>query len=203
MDLSRALQVIASGGCLVYPTETLYALGADGTCVSAAAHIYLLKGRDPAKPLPLIIAGLDQLDQVTLAQPPDLERLAELFWPGPLSVLVPTRPGLPAVVSDQYGLTSVRVTSHHLAARLCREAGRPLIATSANLSGHLATARLADLDPELLGRVDCVVEAGPRPAGGPPSTVVGLLGGGVLAVHRQGAVSLDALRHAGFDPRSV
>lgn len=198
--LDAAVHAIASGGCVIYPTETLFALGADATDASAAARLYVLKGRDPSKPLPLVVGGLEQLLQVTDMRSRTLDRLAALFWPGPLSILVPARPGLPNVVSDPRGLTSVRVTPHPVAARLCRESRRPLVATSANISGRPGVSRVADLDPELVERVDAVVDAGPRPAGGAPSTVVEIGGSGDLLVLREGAVSLDALREAGFDP---
>lgn len=200
-DLGPALAAIARGGVLVYPTETLYALGGDGTSPVAAARVCRLKGRDPAKPLPLVLAGADQLALVTDRAPGDLERLGAAFWPGPLSVLVPALPGLPPEVRDARGLTSVRVTPHPLAARLCRESGRPLIATSANLSGLPPTADPAALDPDLAAAVDLVLAVAPRPGGGAPSTVVACLGSGALAVHREGAVTVQALREAGFSPR--
>ncbi|WP_245588364.1 L-threonylcarbamoyladenylate synthase [Desulfocurvus vexinensis] len=199
--LERALEVIAAGGCLVYPTETLYALGGDGTSRAVAARVGRIKGRDPAKPLPLVICGPEQLPLVTARPTPEVFRLGELFWPGPLSVLVRAAPGLPPGVCDARGLTSVRVTSHPVAAQLCHQSGRPLVATSANLSGRPAAARQQELDPALVARVDCVVGLGPAPAGGAPSTVVEPLGGAALVVHRLGAVDLDALRRAGFDPR--
>jgi len=199
--LERALAVIAAGGCLIYPTETLYALGGDGTNRAVAACVGRFKGRDPVKPLPLVLCGLEQLPLVTDRPTPEVLRLGELFWPGPLSVLVRAARGLPARMHDARGLTSVRVTSHPVAALLCRESGRPLVATSANLSGRPPTARREELDPALVARVDCVVGQGPAPAGGAPSTVVESLGGALLVVHRLGAVSLDDLRRAGFDPR--
>ncbi|WP_291497598.1 L-threonylcarbamoyladenylate synthase [Desulfocurvus sp.] len=200
-ELARALEAVAAGRCIVYPTETLYALGGDGTSRAVAEAVCALKGRDPAKPLPLVICATGQLPLVARTASPEVLRLGGLFWPGPLSVLVRAASGLPEAVQDARGLTSVRVTSHPVAAALCRLAERPLIATSANLSGGPAAARLEELDPALAARVACVVGLGPAPAGGAPSTVVEPLGGAALAVHRLGAVSLDALRRAGFDPR--
>lgn len=200
-ELERALAAVAAGQCLVYPTETLYALGGDGTSAAVAGAVCALKGRDPAKPLPLVICGPEQLPLVTPRPAPEVLRLGAAFWPGPLSVLVRAAPGLPGAMHDARGLTSVRVTSHPVAAALCRLSGRPLVATSANLSGRPATARLEELDPALTARVACVVGLGPAPAGGAPSTVVEPLGGATLVVHRLGAVGLEALRRAGFDPR--
>ncbi|WP_461210641.1 L-threonylcarbamoyladenylate synthase [Desulfocurvus sp. DL9XJH121] len=200
VDFERALEIVSAGGCLVYPTETLYAVGGDGRDARAAARVMAIKGRAPAKPLPLVVGAMEQLSLVTDEISGTLERLAGSFWPGPLSVLVRARAHLPPQVSDERGLTSVRLTPHPLAARLCLAAGAPLIATSANLSGRPATADPARLDPELVRRVDGVLALAPGPSGGAASTVVGAGEDGVLVVHRLGAVSMDALRAAGFRP---
>lgn len=198
LSLAQAVDVVTGGGCLVYPTETLYALGADAGNTQAAARVFRAKSRDEAKPLPLVIGSVDQLSLVTDFRDQDLERLARAFWPGPLSVLVPALGTLSPLVHDRRGLTSVRVTPHPLAARLSLESGVPLIATSANVSGQSAVAQPALLDPELVSESDGVLAEKPWPGGGLPSTVVGLEGGGCLRVYREGAVSLSRLGEAGF-----
>lgn len=203
IDFGRALEVIRTGGCLVYPTETLYAVGGDGRSGVVASRIYQFKARDVAKPLPLVLGHLDQLAAVTAAVDDTVLRLAELFWPGPLSVLVRARADMPPHVSDRRGLCSVRVTPHPLAGRLCRESGVPLIATSANISGRPATADPTKLDPELTDNIDGVLADEPWPAGGDPSTVVGVEDGGRLRVYRVGAVPEEALRDGGFEIFSV
>ncbi|BBD08007.1 L-threonylcarbamoyladenylate synthase [Desulfovibrio ferrophilus] len=203
LSFAEASAIMARGGCLVYPTETLYAVGADGRDAGAAARIYQFKSRDVDKPLPLILGDVGQLSLVTDLSDPDLERLARAFWPGPLSVLVPALKELPALVHDRRGLTSVRVTPHPLAARLALDCCAPLIATSANISGRPAVADPRLLDLELTSQVDGVLAEKPWPSGGLPSTVVGLEGQGRLTVYRQGAVSLAALRRAGFMPESL
>ncbi len=198
---ARAVDLVRAGGCLIYPTETLYALGGDGRSAQAAARVQELKARPGDKPLPLILGDLAMLPLVTAAAGDGLLRLARAFWPGPLSVLVPALPGLPAAVQDPRGLTSVRVTPHPLAARLSREAGCPLIATSANVSGQPAASRPGDLAPALVRAVDLVLDQEPWPAGGAPSTVVELReqgGAARLAVLRRGAVPAAALEAAGF-----
>jgi L-threonylcarbamoyladenylate synthase len=199
--LLRAVDLVRSGGCLIYPTETLYALGGDGRSAAVAARVQELKARPGNKPLPLILGGLDMLPLVTAHTGDALLRLARAFWPGPLSVLVPALDSLPAAVKDPRGLTSVRVSPHPVAARLSREAGCPLIATSANLSGGRAAGRLEDLDPGLARVVDLVLDEPPWPGGGDPSTVVEITaedGKDRLRVLRLGAVSEAALLQAGF-----
>ena len=198
-QLERAETVVRSGGLVLYPTETLYALGADACNAQAAARIVALKRRQPDKPLPLIIGGMEQLAQVTSRHPSPLQELADAFWPGPLSLLVPARQELAEAVRDAQGWTSVRWTPHPVAGELCLRCGRPIIATSANLSGQRAVWRSRDLDPSLTSGVDLVLDAGPPPSGGPPSTLVRM--GEVereLVILREGAITADRLRSAGY-----
>jgi len=199
LDFERALAVVRRDGCLVYPTETLYAVGGDGRSGVVAGHVFRFKARDEAKPLPLLLGSIDQLALVTEDPGEAVLRLAGRFWPGPLSILVRARPDMPPHVSDRRGYSSVRVTPHPLAACLCRESGAPLIATSANISGRPATADPARLDPELVDQVDGVLAEPPRPGGGAPSTVVGVEPDGRLTIFRLGAVGEDELCAAGFD----
>lgn len=211
-DVDEAARLLSGGGVLLYPTETLYALGCAATHAAAAARVAALKGRPQAKPFPLVVAdfagvlGLTApLDTAELAGlRADLTRLAEVFWPGPLSVLLPTRPGLPALVRDEAGYSSVRVSPHPTVQKICRalasrnpEGCGALVATSANRSGQPAAATPEQLDPVLLA---AVTQAGggallapPWPAGGPPSTLIRLTGPGRAKVLRLGATSLEAL----------
>lgn len=122
------LDILAQGGVAVYPTETLYALGCVATSHEAARRVAAIKGRPEAKPLPLIIGNLGQLGLVTHDAGGDLLGLAEAFWPGPVSLLVRAHEELSPLVRDEDGYTSVRVTSHPTAARLCAQLGMPLVA---------------------------------------------------------------------------
>lgn len=203
-DIERAAVALASGGVCVYPTETLYALGAAADLASAVARVAALKGRPSAKPLPLLIGSMAQIWDVVPPDfrdsPlfPDFERLSVRFWPGPLSLVLPCRAEYPGLVKDALGRSSARFTPHPVAAALCRLAGRPLLATSANRSGQPAAAVAGDLDPTLLGQVDAALTGPPGPGGGPPSTVVAVLGQGRLEMVRQGAVEAARLVEAGF-----
>jgi L-threonylcarbamoyladenylate synthase len=200
--VDRAARIIRSGGVLVYPTETLYALGGSGLCQDAALRVIGMKSRPLIKPLPLLIGSIDQLGLVTPFRSRTLERLAARFWPGPLSILVPVGRSLPPQVSDSAGRTSVRVSSHPVAQALALAAGCPLIATSANKSGGPPAARPGELDRELSVQADLVVLGEPWPSGGPPSTVVELISGGLLRIVRAGAVTAKGLAEAGFSVES-
>jgi L-threonylcarbamoyladenylate synthase len=206
LSLARAAAILRAGGCVIYPTETYFALGALADNAAALERIVVLKGRPSHKPLPLLVGDLAQLGEVVppgFAAGPlgaDFSELAALFWPGPLSLVVPCRKDLPGLVKDAAGRVSVRFTPHETAAALCRLAGGPLVATSANVSGGAPAATPEELDPEVTAAVDAVLSAGAAPAGGPASTVAGLDGGKRLTIFRQGATPLAALEQAGFLP---
>lgn len=198
-DLEAAAEAVRSGAVLIYPTETLYALGCDARNRAAVARVSRLKGRPESKPLPMVVADLDGLRGLADgALPPAVLRLGQAFWPGPLSILVRTQADLPASVRDARGFSSVRVSAHPLARALCREACTALVATSANMSGEPPAATPAELDPALIVRADLVLDQRPWPSGGRPSTVVRILGDERLEILRQGAVPVSSLEAQGF-----
>ena len=203
--LAEAARILADGGCVVYPTETYFALGALAADARALARIVAVKARPAGKPLPLLAGDMAQLSAVVpegFATGPlgaDFADLAGRFWPGPLSLVVPCRESLPGLVKDGQGRVSVRLTPHDAAAELCRLAGGALVATSANVSGRPPVATPEALDPAIVAAADGLVTAGAKPAGGPASTVAGLLGGRRLLLFRQGAIAAAALRAAGYE----
>jgi len=200
--VAEAAAALRRGGLVAYPTETFYGLGALAGDAVAVARLARAKGRPEGKPLPLLAADLAQVEEVA-ALPPLARRLAAAFWPGPLTLVVPLRPGVdldPAITGGGSTL-GVRVTSGELAAALARLAGGPLVATSANLSGQPPVARAGDLDPTLVARLDLVLDGGPAP-GGLASTVVAVEGERLTLV-RAGAVdfrAVEAVAAAGRRP---
>jgi L-threonylcarbamoyladenylate synthase len=121
-------------------------------------------------------------------------RLADRFWPGPLTLVLPARAGLPALVTAGTGTVGIRVPGGEVARALARGAGGAIVSTSANLAGGPPPDRAAALAPELRARIDAVLDAGAAP-GGLPSTVVAVEGG-LLRLLRAGAVPLEALERA-------
>jgi L-threonylcarbamoyladenylate synthase len=201
MKVSRdqAISLLLRGGCLVYPTETFYALGASATSLQALERICQIKLRPKDKPLPLILGSWKQLLQITECISPDLELLADVFWPGPLSILVSVQEFLPIHhLKDREGRVCVRWTSHPVAAQLCRDCGAPLVATSANMSGLPAVTSAEHLDPELICSVDGVLDLPPRPEGYLPSTIVRIVAPGVIRIVRSGAVPWESFQRLGF-----
>lgn len=202
--LFEAARLLAAGGCVIYPTETYFALGAPATNAAALSRIADIKARPATKPLPLLVGDMAHLENILpegFADSPlgrDFVDLTGRFWPGPLSLVVPCRHGLPGLVHDAQGCVSVRFTPHETAAALCRLSGGALVATSANVSGRPPAADPRDLDPAVVAAADAVVTDGPRPGGGLASTVAGLLGGRRLRLFRPGPIDLEALRQAGY-----
>lgn len=196
--VQNLLKVMTAGDVVVYPTETLYALGCDATSAAACGKVMDIKGRSTVKPLPLIIGGVDMLGLVTEDRPPALLELASSFWPGPLSILVKALPELPSCLSDEDGYTSVRWSGHPFASELSRRLRKPIVATSANLSGETPVALPEDLSPRLVELAGAVYVDPPWPKGGKPSTVIRVLGATRLEVLREGAVSVKNLCDKGF-----
>jgi L-threonylcarbamoyladenylate synthase len=196
--LSKAVTVIRHHGCVIYPTETFYALGANAGCAAAVQRIARAKFRHRDKPMPIIVGNAGQLSLLGARVRPELLDLEKRFWPGPLSVLVEAGRELPGLVLDSEGLACVRVSSHPLAQRLALRAGVALVATSANRAGNNPPSRPGDIDPDLAKAADSVIPDRPWPSGGQPSTIVRCVGPGRLLLIRSGAVSAEELRAAGY-----
>jgi L-threonylcarbamoyladenylate synthase len=171
--LALAAAALKRGGLLIYPTDTLYALGCRALDGAAAARVRAAKGRDAGKPLPLVIAGFEQLEEVCARRSDALGALAARFWPGPLSLVVPAAAGLPDAVTAAAGTVAVRVPAFDWTRSLCRLAG-PLVSTSANRSGHPAPVTCGAAIAEVGAFAELAVDGGAGRA--LPSTLVDLTG---------------------------
>lgn len=169
--LHEAATWIRGGGVVAIPTDTLYGLAADPFSAEASARVFALKGRAADRALPLIAADIEQIAGHIGALSRAGERLAQRFWPGPLTLLV----AAPFVLAKNVGggteRVGVRVPAHPVACAICRAVGRPVTATSANISGQPATAEADDVERTLGDRLDLLIDAGRAP-GGAPSTIV-------------------------------
>ncbi len=193
-DIMTAASALAEGGVVIYPTETFYALGGDPNSESAVNRIFVLKGRDFSKPLPLIASDRSAILRVVSRWPVKAEVLAGAFWPGPLSMLLPAADSVSPLLHARTGRLAVRISPHPVAASLAKGLGGLIISTSANLSGGPACRRLDEIPTALLEGVDAVISAG-DPLGLLPSTIVDLTETPPRLV-RQGAISWEAVRHA-------
>jgi len=171
-QLDRAAYILNEGGVVVLPTDTVYGVAVLARDTAAVERLYRAKKRSPHLPLPVMVSDFDQVAAIARILP-GFWRLAETFWPGPLTLILPRRATLPAILTAGGDAVALRIPAHDLALQLLRLADGPLAMTSANLSGHApaltAGAALAQLD----GRVDVILDGGPAP-GGQPSTIVDL-----------------------------
>jgi L-threonylcarbamoyladenylate synthase len=169
--LQEAAKWIRAGGVVAIPTDTLYGLAADPFRADAVARVFAAKGRSAERALPLIAADREQIEVHLGPLPPAAIRLAQRFWPGPLTVLVPPHRHLAADVTGGTGRVGVRVPADAIARAICRAAGRPVTATSANISGQAPTAEPDEVERTIGDDIDLLIDAGRTP-GGAPSTIV-------------------------------
>jgi L-threonylcarbamoyladenylate synthase len=188
--VAEAAALLRRGGILVYPTETFYGLGALAGDSSALARLARAKLRPAGKPLPLLAADVEQVEAIAELSG-EAARLAARFWPGPLTLVLPARPGLADEITAGTGTVGIRVPGCVAARALAAAAGGALVSTSANLAGGAAPARVEELDPAIRAAVDGVLDAGPTP-GGLPSTVVAVGRDGPYLI-RAGAVPFEAV----------
>ncbi|HUB08577.1 MAG TPA: L-threonylcarbamoyladenylate synthase [Myxococcales bacterium] len=189
MDDSRALReavaCLARGEVIAFPTETFYGLAADALSGEAVSRLVALKGRPAGKAIPCIVGDQAQVPLLCAEWPAWAQRLAERFWPGPLTLVVPAHAELPGPLRPE-GTVGLRLSSHPLARALALGLGRPITSTSANFSGGPEVARAADLAPGLRAQLAFVLDGGPTP-GGRGSTVV-RFDAGRLRCLRDGAI---------------
>jgi L-threonylcarbamoyladenylate synthase len=191
--IAAAAAVLRRGGIVVYPTETLYALGARADDGAALERLARAKVRPEGKPLPLLAADREQVARVARLEGGAL-RAADRFWPGPLTLVLPAAPGLDVAVTAGSGTVGVRIPGSAVARALAAQAGFALVSTSANPAGGPPPARISQLDPALLAQVDHVLDGGDTP-GGLASTVVHIQGS-IVHVLREGAIPSEAVREA-------
>ena len=186
VGLREAAEIVRWGGLVVYPTDTLYGLGTNALDPSAVDRLLEVKGRSAARGLPVLLADPAAATALVAAWPPVAADLAARFWPGALTLVLPRSAQVPDPVAA--GATvALRIPDHPVTRALIREAGCPLIGTSANRSGE-APATTAQAAVAALGsEVDVVLDGGPSPVGR-PSSVLALSSPPTARILRAGAV---------------
>lgn len=189
--IERAATALRAGGLVAFPTETVYGLGANALDPTAVRGIFRAKGRPSSNPLIVHVAEPAQIVNVAAEWPETAARLAERFWPGPLTIVVPKKPDVPNEVTAGGPTVAVRCPNHPVAVALIRAAGVPIAAPSANRSTELSPTRAEHVSKSLDGRIDFVLDGGPCP-GGIESTVVDVTGP-VVRLLRPGLISAPML----------
>jgi L-threonylcarbamoyladenylate synthase len=169
--IERAAEVLRRGGLVAFPTETVYGLGANALDAAAVARIFEAKGRPANNPLIVHVADADAAQRIVAEWPETAARLAERFWSGPLTLVLPKRPEVPDVVTASGPTVAVRVPAHPVALALLRAVELPLAAPSANRSSQLSPTRAEHVWRGLAGRINLILDGGPT-SGGIESTVL-------------------------------
>ena len=180
-EFDRAAEAIDTGDLVVYPTETVYGLGAAALEPDAVERVFEVKGRDRSKPLSFAVPSVPSALQYVRATERE-RRFMATFLPGPVTVLCRRREAIPDELTAGRDRVGVRVPDHPLALRLCERAGTPITATSANVSGQSSVRELGDLDPEIREAAAVVLDGGETD--GTESTVVDVSS---ATIHRRGA----------------
>jgi L-threonylcarbamoyladenylate synthase len=171
--VAAAARVLADGGLVAFPTETVYGLGADAANPAAVARIYQAKGRPAFNPLIAHVGDITAARRIARLDA-HAAALAEAFWPGPLTLVLPKTQNCAVADLATAGLETVaiRIPAHPVARDILRAFGGPVVAPSANLSGHVSPTTAAHVQSDLAGRIDLIVDGGPV-AVGVESTIVG------------------------------
>jgi L-threonylcarbamoyladenylate synthase len=190
--IERAAAVLRAGGVVAFPTETVYGLGADGLDEASVRRIFEAKGRPANNPVIVHVACTEEARRLSTTWPAVADRLAERFWPGPLTLVLPKADCVPAVTTAGGPTVALRVPAHPVAQALIEASERPLAAPSANLSTRVSATRAEHVLAGLTGRIEMVLDGGPTP-GGLESTVVDL-STPTPRLLRYGLVDVAALR---------
>lgn len=190
--LPHAADVLEHGGLVAFPTDTVYGLAALPFDEESVRRLYVVKGRRHSKAIAVLFSRLEELEQLAATTIPEVTRLAEAFWPGPLTLIVPKHPELPEVLSPLPTL-GVRIPDHAVALALLRRTG-PLAVTSANRSGQKNALTAQDVFDQLEGRVHLILDGGRTP-GGVPSTVIDL-SDSQISILREGPIGEETIRAA-------
>lgn len=169
--LARAALILRRGGLVVFPTDTLYALGADASNPAAVERVFAVKGRHLKSPVPLLVADLTMAVRLVGELPESAIRLADRYWPGPLTLVVPAPGSICTLLTAGTGRIGLRVPDAAVALAMIRKFGGPVTGTSANRSGAQDLLDAHEVLGQLGDRVDFVLDGG-RLAAGRPSTVV-------------------------------
>jgi L-threonylcarbamoyladenylate synthase len=191
-DFEAAIETLRRGDVIVFPTETLYGLGADALNSEAVEKVFQLKGRDSRNPIPVLVADPEMLRSLVSEIPPLAQKLMDRFWPGPLTLVLPAREDVPKPLLNASSGIAVRISSQPIATQLLKTLGRPLTATSANPSGKEPARTLQEGKNYFSGKVNVFLDGG-RLTSKSGSTVVEVVEAAIEII-REGDIAAFELR---------
>ena len=192
--MTDAVAALRRGQVIVFPTETLYGLGADALDADAVEKVFQLKGRDATNPFPVLISDRTMLERLVAFVPVLAEKLMRCFWPGPLTLVLPARRDIPRPLINSTGGIGVRISSQPIATQIVQMLGSPLTATSANPSGQPGARTIAQARGYFGGKIDFFVDGGELTSP-TASTVAAVTENGVNII-RAGAIAKGELESA-------
>lgn len=169
--IEEARSVLEAGELVAFPTETFYGLGADAFNKHAVERVFSAKKRARTKPLLVIISRKEQLSDLVTEVPKAASKLMDAFWPGPLTIIFKAKKNLPALLTCETGTVGIRISSHPVAQALGGAFGRPLTATSANISGGKSPSTAQDVYEQLGNEIEIILDGG-RTIGTTGSTII-------------------------------
>ncbi|MFA5844902.1 MAG: L-threonylcarbamoyladenylate synthase [Coriobacteriia bacterium] len=187
--INLAATVLRKGGIVVFPTETVYGIGASADSCIGPQEIIDIKMRSAHKPLPWLVEDDKALDTYGIEVPDYAHRLAEAFWPGALSIVVKASKRVSKDFTDERGTVALRCPDHEIVRELILASGGPIIATSANTSGNPAASAFEELEPRIIAAADLTLDGG-ETLHGIASTVVDCTGA-LPEILREGAVATE------------
>lgn len=185
-QVKEAVQILKKGGVIVFPTDTVYGLGADAFNSKAVERIYEIKKRPRHLPFPLLLSDVSQVTMIAESVPDIGWFLASRFWPGGLTLVLPKAALLPTYLTKGPSV-AVRVPNHPICLAIIKRLGRPVIGTSANISGRPSSLTADKVKQQLGDKVDLIIDGGKCPGGG-ESTIVDVTGE-MPIVLRQGIIA--------------
>ena len=191
-DIQAAAKILAEGDVVAFPTETVYGLGADALSAEAVAKVFALKGRPSHNPLIVHVASIEMARTVAGDWPDAADKLAQAFWPGPMTIVVPKNDRVPSVVTGGGNTVALRMPAHELACKLIETFGGPIVGPSANASGSISPTAAIHVTQSLGERVP-VLDGGPCERG-IESTVVRVEQDSV-SILRLGVIGKDEIAH--------
>jgi len=191
-QISKAAEIIRRGGLVAFPTETVYGLGADGLNPVAVAKIFEVKNRPTFNPLILHIENKDSLNTVCDIPSDKVYDLINEFWPGPLTLVLPKKSNVPAIVTGGLDTVAIRMPDNPIALELIKLSGTPIAAPSANLFGQLSPTRAQHVQKQLGEKIDMILDGG-KCCIGIESTIL-LIENEEVTVLRHGGIPVESLR---------
>lgn len=187
--IDQAADIIRQGGLVLFPTETVYGIGADGLNEESVKKIYIVKGRASDNPLILHISNMDMLKKIACDITKEEYKLMDVFWPGPLTIILKKRDVVPNIVTGGLGTVAVRMPANKIANKLIEYSRTPIAAPSANISGKPSGTCIEDIYDELANKIDYIIDGGKCEVG-LESTVVRVIDGKVTIL-RPGKITKE------------